>query len=77
MRKIHVVIVEDNIDLAEEMAFYLEHLEMSVITFQSGKRLDGWLENNICDVLIFTNSTLKCNSSIHAACRLSSLKNTA
>jgi DNA-binding response OmpR family regulator len=73
MRKIHVVIVEDNIDLAEEMAFYLEHLEMSVITFQSGKRLDGWLENNICDVLIL-DLTLPGEDGLSIAKRLSNHK---
>lgn len=73
MRNIHVVIVEDNIDLAEEMAFYLQHLEMKVITFQSGKRLDGWLENNICDVLIL-DLTLPGEDGLTIAKRLSSYK---
>ena len=73
MRNIHVVIVEDNIHLAEEMAFYLQHLEMNVITFQSGKRLDGWLENNICDVLIL-DLTLPGEDGLTIAKRLSSHK---
>ena len=71
MQNIDVVIVEDNIDLAEEMAFYLQHLEMNLITFQSGKRLDGWLENNICDVLIL-DLTLPGEDGLTIAKRLSS-----
>ncbi len=48
----NVVLVEDDIDLAEEIGFYLQHQNMNVTTFSSGKLLNGWLEQNKCDVLI-------------------------
>jgi two-component system OmpR family response regulator len=48
----NVVLVEDDIDLAEEIGFYLQHQGMNVTTFSSGKLLDGWLKHNKCDVLI-------------------------
>ena len=69
-KNIHVVIVEDNIDLAEELGFYLQHQGMNVTIFQSGKRLDGWLNQNKCDVLIL-DLTLPGEDGLSIAKRLS------
>ena len=73
MQNIDVVIVEDNIDLAEEIGFYLQHQGMNVTTFQSGKRLDGWLSQNKCDVLIL-DLTLPGEDGLSIAKRLSNQK---
>jgi DNA-binding response OmpR family regulator len=46
---------------------------MNVITFQSGKRLDGWLDKNSCDVLIL-DLTLPGEDGLTIAKRLSNHK---
>lgn len=47
-----IALVEDDIDLAEEIAFQLQHHGMFVTLFENGKTLDAWLENNKCDIVL-------------------------
>lgn len=52
MQKIVVALVEDDLDLAEEIAFQLECQEMFVEVFDCGQKLDAWLKTNKCDVVL-------------------------
>ncbi len=47
-----IAIVEDDVDLAEELVFYLQYQGMVVSFFENGQQLDAWLLDNHCDVLI-------------------------
>jgi two-component system OmpR family response regulator len=52
MVNLTVALVEDDIDLAEEIGFQLEHHGITVALFENGKALDNWLKENKCDVLL-------------------------
>jgi DNA-binding response OmpR family regulator len=52
MQTITIAIVEDDVELAEELVFYLQYQGMVVTFFENGVQLDAWLADNHCDVLI-------------------------
>lgn len=52
MNKISIAIIEDDADLAEEIAFYLHYKGMRVAVFDNGVSFENWLKQNFCDVLI-------------------------
>ena len=52
MHTITIAIVEDDVELAEELVFYLQYQGMVVTYFENGVQLDAWLADNHCDVLI-------------------------
>lgn len=52
MDRLSIAIVEDDADLAEEMAFYLHYQGMRVAIFDNGMRFENWLKQNFCDVLL-------------------------
>lgn len=52
MNKLSIAIVEDDQDLAEEIAFYLHYQKMRVAVFDNGASFENWLKQNFCDILI-------------------------
>ena len=52
MHTITIAIVEDDVELAEELVFYLQYQGMVVTFFENGTQLNAWLVDNHCDVLI-------------------------
>jgi DNA-binding response OmpR family regulator len=52
MQTITIAIVEDDVELAQELVYYLQYQGMVVAFFENGTQLDVWLADNHCDVLI-------------------------
>lgn len=52
MQNIKVALVEDDLDLAEEIVFQLQHHDMQVESFDDGQKLGAWLQHNRCDVIL-------------------------
>lgn len=70
MNKISIAIIEDDADLAEEIAFYLHYQGMRVAVFDNGVSFENWLKKNFCDVLIL-DLTLPQEDGLAIAKRLS------
>lgn len=47
-----IALVEDDLDLAEEICFQLQHHGMNVSSFENGKKFEHWLKKNQCDLVL-------------------------
>lgn len=47
-----IALVEDDLDLAEEICFQLQHHDMNVSSFENGKSFENWLKKNQCDLVL-------------------------
>jgi DNA-binding response OmpR family regulator len=57
----HIALVEDDLDLAEEISFQLQHHGMNVSLFSDGKSFESWLKKNSCNLVLLDLNLPDCD----------------